>query len=313
MRKIFRFLKEYQRKHFDAKLYGLIAVFLLFCFVINYWFDFEDSIIDQFRNTPLHWVFMLLFHLFPFLGVCFILYFTGKQTEWLTSRAFWIRVVVGFSILAFDRAFSGGWVLPQDLTAIDYRFLAKSLRWSSSLFTSVIPLLLLYLMLERDVNKTYYGLAWKKFDAKPYFILLGLATLFIGIGSFFSDIQNYYPRYQFSGGERFAGAHDLSQWMTVLFYEVAYGSDFVSVELFFRGFLIHAFARTLGGYAVLPMIATYAFLHFGKPMTEAISSVFGGYLLGVVSYNTRNVWGGVIIHMGVAWVMELFGYLQRLN
>jgi hypothetical protein len=312
MRKIFRFLKDYQRKHFDAKLYGSIAVFLFFCFLINYRFDFEDSVIDSYYDTPLHWLFMFLFHLFPFLGVCFILYFFGKQTSWLKSRAFWIRVIIGFSILAFDRAFSGGWILSDDLQVIDYRFLGKSLRWSSSLFVSVIPLLLVYLMLERDHEKTYYGLAWKKFDAKPYFILLGIAALFIAIGSFFSDIQNYYPRYQYSGGERYAETHGLPPWVTILMYELAYGSDFVSVELFFRGFLIHAFVRTLGGYAVLPMIATYAFLHFGKPMTEAISSVFGGYLLGIISYNTRNVWGGIIIHMGVAWVMELFGYLQRL-
>ena len=77
-------------------------------------------------------------------------------------------------------------------------------------------------------------------------------------------------------------------------------------------FLIFAFLRTLGGYAVLPMIATYAVLHFGKPLTEAVSSVFGGYLLGILSYNTRSVWGGIMIHMGIAWLMELFGYLHRL-
>lgn len=60
------------------------------------------------------------------------------------------------------------------------------------------------------------------------------------------------------------------------------------------------------------MVATYAFLHFGKPMTEAISSVFGGYILGIIFLYNRNVWGGVIIHMGVAWVLELFGYLRSL-
>ena len=76
--------------------------------------------------------------------------------------------------------------------------------------------------------------------------------------------------------------------------------------------MIHAFVKMLGGYAVFPMVATYAFLHFGKPLTETVSSVFGGYILGVVSYKTNNVWGGIIIHMGVAWSMEIFGYLQRL-
>lgn len=312
MRKILGYLKDYQRKHFDLKLYLFIGVFLAICFVVNYWYDFEDSVIDPHYRTPWHWFFMFLWHAFPFLGVCFILYFSGKQKEWLTSRAFWVRLVIGFAILALDRAFYADWLLPEGLSAVDHRFIGKCLRWSSSLFFSVIPLILVYLMLERESPRTYYGLAWKRFDARPYFLLLGMAMLFIGIGSFFSDIQNYYPRFQYSSGDRFAADHQLPVWMSVLLYELAYGSDFVSVELFFRGFLIHAFVKTLGGYAVLPMIATYAFLHFGKPLTEAISSVFGGYLLGIISHYSRNVWGGIIIHMGVAWVMELFGYLQRL-
>ncbi|MEM9340836.1 MAG: CPBP family intramembrane glutamic endopeptidase, partial [Bacteroidota bacterium] len=83
------------------------------------------------------------------------------------------------------------------------------------------------------------------------------------------------------------------------------------VELIFRGFLIFAFSRTLGSWAVLPMLTTYAFLHFGKPLGETISSIFGGYVLGIIAYNSRNIWGGIFIHLGVAWLMELFGWLQQ--
>ena len=58
------------------------------------------------------------------------------------------------------------------------------------------------------------------------------------------------------------------------------------------------------------MITVYCFLHFGKPMGEAISSIFGGYILGILAYESRNIYGGLIAHLGVAWGMEYLAYLQ---
>jgi hypothetical protein len=55
----------------------------------------------------------------------------------------------------------------------------------------------------------------------------------------------------------------------------------------------------------------YCTLHFGKPMGEAVSSVFGGYILGVVAYETRSIWGGVIVHIGIAWMMEIIAFAQK--
>ena len=41
---------------------------------------------------------------------------------------------------------------------------------------------------------------------------------------------------------------------------------------------------------------------------KAISSIFGGYILGVIAYYQRHITGGVIVHMGVAGIMELLAY-----
>ena len=143
--------------------------------------------------------------------------------------------------------------------------------------------------------------------------MLGIAAIVIGLGSFMSDIKSYYPRFMHSGMDRFLIENDWPRWAAVVFYEICYGLDFFSVELFFRGYLIFAFSRILGPYVVLPMIATYCFLHFGKPLGETISSIFGGYVLGIISLNSRNIWGGIFIHVGVAWIMELLGWLQNLR
>ena len=68
--------------------------------------------------------------------------------------------------------------------------------------------------------------------------------------------------------------------------------------------------KYLGPQAILPMAAFYCFYHLGKPAGEAISSIFGGYILGIFSYTTKSVWGGVIIHISIALLMEFFAFIQ---
>jgi len=312
MKTVWSYFIAYQRKHFDWKMYGVILIFIIICIIINYRLDFEDSIIDSYHGSPIKWLWMFLFHTFPFVSVSLIIYAFGKEKSWLSSKNYWLKIFVGFGLLAFDRSFYGFSVWFQDLPKAEFYFIIKCLSWASSLILVVIPMLLLYPVLEKDQEKNGYGLKWKKFDPKPYCFLLFIAAIFIGIGSFLSEINEYYPRYLTSGASRYLSANpETPEWQTLLFYELCYGSNFISVELIFRGFLIFAFTRTLGSYAVLPMVATYAFLHFGKPLGETISSVFGGYILGIISYNSRNIWGGIFIHLGVAWLMELFGWLQQ--
>jgi hypothetical protein len=312
MKKVLQYLKDYQRDHFDWKLYASVLIFTTICIILNYRFDFEDSVIDSYNGQPVKWLWMFLFHGAPFFVVCLILYAFGKKRDWLTSKNYWVKFVIGFALLSLDRSFYGFDEWLKFVPPIEYHYVIRCVRWASSTILVVIPMLILYPFLEKDETKNYYGLSWKKFDAKPYLILLGIAAIFIGIGSFLSDIQEFYPRYRGSGANLYLRENpEQAEGWLVLIYELCYGSSFISVELIFRGFLIFAFHRTLGGYAVLPMIVTYAFLHFGKPLGETISSLFGGYVLGIIAYYSRNVWGGVFIHLGVAWLMELFGWMQQ--
>ena len=97
-----------------------------------------------------------------------------------------------------------------------------------------------------------------------------------------------------------------------ILYELSYGTDFFTIELFFRGFLVLAFTKWFGRDAILPMALFYCTIHFGKPLGECISSFFGGIILGVVTYNTRSIWGGLMVHLGIAWLMELAGYMGTI-
>ena len=311
MRKVIGYLLDYQRKQFDWKLYLTIALFLSICIYINYQLDFENSIIDSYHGRPIKWLWMFFFHTFPYLTICGILLAFGKVENWLKNGNFWLRILIGFGILSFGRSFYGVQYLAEYFTRQEFYFVSRCFNWSGSLFTMLIPFMAVYHFMEKDDNpKIWYGLSLKKFDVTPYLFMLFVTAIIIGIGSFLSEIQNYYPRFQHAGIELFLRETEWPRWLAILVYELAYGSDFFSVELFFRGYLIFAFTRHFGSYVVLPMIATYCFLHFGKPLGESISSLFGGYVLGIIALNGRNIWGGILIHLGVAWLMELVGWLQ---
>lgn len=279
--------------------------------VFNYTLDFEDQYIDQVDVFWLRWLCYFSYESIPFLFASLILMWQGKAGKFYQSGHFWLIWLIGFLILALDRSVYIRDYLTGFFPSPTFNLWIRSLNWSLSIVWMIVPLMILYESVDRNSPHRWYGLAISRFDPRPYFYLLLIAGVGIGIGSFFGEIQEYYPRYRIEHGQRFAAYYDVSQWVPLSIYELSYASNFITVELFFRGFLIYAFFKYFGTYAVLPMIVAYCILHFGKPITESLSSIIGGYALGILALKNRNIWGGVIIHIGVAWLMELFGYLQR--
>lgn len=158
-------------------------------------------------------------------------------------------------------------------------------------------------------EKPLAGLQAKGFNVQPYLLLLlGMVPL-IAFAATQNDFLHTYPKVQRIDGINQYVQHTFP-WKGL--YELSYGIDFVTIEFFFRGFLILAFARYAGKHAILPVAAFYCSIHFGKPLFECITSYFGGIILGAVVYNTRSIWGGLIVHLGIAWLMELAGYLGHL-
>ena len=300
------FIKSY----FDWRIYSSVIFFLVISIFLEYNFDFYDTHLRTLIGKPERFLGMFIFQIVPFLVVCFIVSIFTKKRSWLRSRKFWFKVILGFSIQAMDRSFFFHYRLIDHLDPNDYKYLRKVLNELDGFVLLVIPMVIMYLLIERGWFKSFYGIRVKYSNMKPYYIMLAGMVVIVGLGSFFGDLQAYYPRYQFTGGTVFAQRHGLSEWITIALYELPYGADFFSIELFFRGFLVLAFSRWLGGHVALATATAYVFLHFGKPLTETISSFFGGYILGVLAYSTRNIWGGVFIHAGTAWLMEIFGFIQ---
>jgi hypothetical protein len=153
------------------------------------------------------------------------------------------------------------------------------------------------------------GLTRRNNKLGAYFLLLLAVLPLVAIAATQHDFQLVYPKLQnltFLDGVAHPG------WPWKLLYELSYGLDFLGIELFFRGLLIIALLRFAGTDAILPMAAFYCTIHFGKPLAECISSFFGGLILGVLAARTRTIYGGLIIHLGLAWSMELAGWIAHL-
>ena len=189
------------------------------------------------------------------------------------------------------------------------------------------------------------GLTTRDFRPAPYFGLLLVLVPLVILASLQHDFLAVYPKVK---NLAFLDGYVHPSWPWKLVYEVSYGLDFLGIEVFFRGLLVIALLRYSGtdmrassanfvetsslvsprSYpslrlgtshgpprpepsldSVLPMAAFYCTIHFGKPMAECITAFFGGAVLGVLAARTRTIYGGLIVHLGLAWLMELGGWL----
>lgn len=162
-----------------------------------------------------------------------------------------------------------------------------------------IPIAIIWFFADRK-QQPLYGLTWKNHKPRLYWMLLLCMVPLIAGASILGDFLDYYPRY------KHLSILYPPAWKIWL-YELCYGLDFTSIELFFRGFMVMAFARYVGIHGILPMASFYLSIHYGKPMGEAISSFFGGTILGIISFNSGSIFGGIMVHAGIAWLMEIGG------
>ncbi len=307
MKTIFQYLKSYVSENFNWRLYSLFGIWLFILFVFNYSLDFEDGYVDRIKNFPGRFLGHFLLMIVPYLGACLLLV-SFEKSDFLKSKEFWLKLILAFSLLAFYRSayFQKLFCSFFDIKACIflYKIAIKFFR----LFILLLPLLIFYKMDKKDMVG-FYGLTFSPKHLKIYVPLLLIMAVLIFLSTFLQSIQDFYPMYFKSGGIAFAKFNNWPNWATIAAFEVSYLSNFISIEFFFRGFLIFSFVRLLGPQVVLPAVCCYAVLHFGKPFVEAFSSIFGGYILSILALKTKNIWGGIFLHVGIAGLMELFAWI----
>ena len=68
-------------------------------------------------------------------------------------------------------------------------------------------------------------------------------------------------------------------WLDFWVWEVIYIGQFLSLDIFFRGFWLRG-ARALGMGAIFSMLVPYVMIHFPKPYLEACGAIVAGVVLG---------------------------------
>ena len=223
--------------------------------------------------------------------------FRAGREQRFDSRPLWVLIVASL-ILVFQEYYGDrptfDLVFPH--ATPEWGTLGEFAWWTGSKFVGyfVVPAMVLRLagFRLRDVGLSTVGF----FKHLWIYLVLFLAILpVIVIASYTAPFQHTYPFYKLCA----------RSWTDFFAWEAMYGLSFLALEFFFRGFLLFALRRTFGAYAIFVMVVPYCMIHFHKPVLEVTGAIFAGIILGTLAMRTRSIWSGVLIHLSVAWTMDL--------
>lgn len=311
MKKIIKYLLHYT-KDLNWKFYSVFIAFLAVSVFVNYQFDWWDGTTMQRYFVVPHYdrwtepIAFGVFHAFPYLIAIGLLKVFRYDIK--LSGGFWLAFLFGLFLISIRRGTDFYQEFSVFYNYTEWRFLRRVVYNFYTLLLMFIPLWIGYKAVYKKRIGHFYGLQIKGVSFLPYWIMLGGMIPLIYCASLMDSFLEMYPTYNLTSGAAYADEVGINKDLSFWIYEFVYIIDYASVEIFFRGFLIFAMVKYLGKQAIIPMVAAYVWLHFGKPLGETIGSAFGGYILGITALYSRNIWGGIFIHMGVAFLMDVFAF-----
>lgn len=284
---------------------------LLFCsfwmgvlIILNYQWDLERVMIAGFDSRFHQFIALFAVYSCAFI-IPYLFAMTSRKHLITSSSTFWILLLIAPALFALKASIANP--LENKVEGIWGDYLTAATTLPFKFLIVLIPLIVLYKVLPAQQN--FWGVTFKNVQWRPYALMLVLMVPLIVFASTQSDFLMAYPRLKQIA---FIEPYTNNLLGYQLLYEISYGIDFVTIELFFRGFLVFAFVRYAGSAAILPMATFYCSIHFGKPLFECVSSYFGGLMLGIIAHRTRSIMGGLAVHLGIAWLMEIGGYFGNL-
>lgn len=299
MKIIFIYLRQYFTA-IDKRVLTLVSVLAALLIFLNYHYQIDDTISAEYSFLPALASRWLIFGLA--FGIPYTLNALISKTNYAGDPRFFTLLLIAPLIFSLKIALD----IPVHFSDNIYwnNYWQHVVYWPLLVLIIGSILFLIWRIFDRD--QPFYGVRTKGMDWKPYLIMLLIMLPLIAAASTQPDFLAMYPKIKAIESNSYEPA---MRWWHKLLFELSYGSDFISIELFFRGFLILAFVKWAGKDAILPMACFYCTIHFGKPLGECISSYFGGMILGIVVYHTRSILGGLMVHLGIAWLMEIGGYI----
>lgn len=141
---------------------------------------------------------------------------------------------------------------------------------------------------------------------KEYRLYLLFFVIMVPLILFFSTTDGFQQRYPF-----YRIKHHETLWPNFVIWQVLYFFQFVALEFFFRGFMLHGLKKQFGYYSIFVMTIPYCMIHFGKPFPETLAAIIAGIVLGTISLKSRSIWMGVAIHYTVALSMDIAALWQK--
>lgn len=307
MKKLVGYWREALRDEWNPLFFFIFGAFLLLSVALNYTLRIDDAVESLQPRPWVHLAACTLYYSIPYYFGVVSYALCYQRMDLLRNRGY---LLISFAGILIYAATAGNWsidwlgpMVPREL----YRLVMRAMANLVPAGGGMLALLLVWGLLHRAVAG-YYGLFAPKTGLGPYFGFLALGMPFVILATFSPDFTAMYPRYPHTSA---LGDFGITTWQAVLGFEICYGIAFVYTEVFFRGFLVLGLGQRVGAAAVMPMVGFYCFIHFGKPLGEALASIAGGWALGVIAYRTRSIRGGVVFHLGVAYSLELCAWLQR--
>ncbi len=202
-----------------------------------------------------------------------------------------------------------GWLAPADGSLYEYLHETGYYRlwhlcyWALWRVLGFLIIPAVAIALHPRLRRTSMGLTFRGMRQHLWiYILLYLVVMVpVVIVSFTEEFSTYYPFYR--------NAH--RSVFEFVVWESFYFAQFLSLEFFFRGFMLQPLRRSMGSSAIFAMTVPYVMIHIGKPILECFGAVIAGIILGSLAMRTRSIWSGVLIHVSVALSMDVLVIWQR--
>lgn len=303
MKKIYHLVKNFIKTS-SPWFIIFCAAWAAFLIVLNFGYGLEKEWVYHkrgFESWRNHSLIYTAAYLIPLLMAVYY----SKRRQALFSPWFWVIALVSPWVFAYTSHFNG--IDKFDISSSNLNILyyySKISFWVSQVIFGFLFSFLIWFLKDRK-KMSMYGFQFKGHSLKPYWVMLAIMLVPIMLAGTTDSFLLMYPRLKSILHVNYPA---LENWRWVV-YEMAYGLNFLGIEVFFRGFLVMAMVSILGKDAILPMAVFYVSIHFGKPLGECISSFFGGTLLGIISFHSNSIKGGLLVHVGIAWLMEISGAL----
>jgi membrane protease YdiL (CAAX protease family) len=183
--------------------------------------------------------------------------------------------------------------------------IARGLYWSLFSFATYffIPWFVIAVLFRKSLTEFGIKLRGAFTDWWVYIVFFAVMWPLLFWVSTHKHFQNTYPFHRLQPGEPL--------WPYFWLWEASYFLQFIGLEFFFRGFMVHGTKHRFGIYSIFVMAVPYCMIHFQKPFLETCGALIAGIVLGYMSLKTRSIFLGAAIHMSVALSMDMLSLWRQ--